>query len=431
MPSFEYQAIDTAGRAKRGHVDADTLKGARILLRERGLTITAIKESAVNVTRHNPKNPTKNMGENKKHNPLIEKSSFWDDFKRILFQRSLRPNDLMLFTQQVSTLISSGISLGEALKLIAEQSDSPAITRTTNALSLALTEGYSFSAALGRSPYLFPQEYIATISAAEESGHMDEVLTQLSEEVEAQGQTSQQLKSALTYPIIMIFVAISVVVLMMIYVVPQIATAFSTTGKDLPTMTKIMIGLSDFIVNYGIYLAIVLIIALILFVRSYMSSERFRFSVHKSMVKMPVFGSMFTLSEVARWSRSLALLLRSGVPPLQSLYIASQVVSNNFLREQFQEAANKVREGKGIAHSIKSITGMPGFAIHMCQSGESAGNLDFMMRKVADYYDRLIKMQVNLFLKLFEPALILVMGGAILTIVLSVLLPVLQMNELV
>ncbi len=413
MATFEYQAIDSSGKSVKGIIEGDGEKSARQALRSKGLIVTHIK------------NP------NKARSSTTGKFDLKALLSKDLFRSKIQTTDLMLFTRQLSTLVASGMAVEGALKLIAEQTDSRNIKIASSQIRQKINEGLSIALAMNQSSLRFPQDYISTISAGEETGHMTEVLLRLADDVEHQAQSKQALSSALIYPIIMILVSISVVVLLIVYVVPQVANVFGSLNQDLPTMTIFLIGMSDFLVNYGIYLLYAILISILIFLWRYNRSYDFKYKIHKKLFSIPVFGDLILSNELARWARSLGLLLNSGVPTLEALRIGSKVVVNVFLQDCLNKINEQVREGQSFHLSMRKFPIIPSFIVHMTSSGENSGNLDEMILKVAAYYEQYIKLKTSTTLKLIEPMLIVIMGGVILMIVLAVLLPIFELNQLV
>ena len=277
----------------------------------------------------------------------------------------------------------------------------------------------------------FPNNYLATIAAGEETGHMIKVIERLADEMEYLAKNMQGLVSALTYPAVMIGVALVIVIGLMVYVVPQITEVFANMKQQLPLITRVLIASSNFLIDKGIYLLIALVLLVVLFLWKMRSSGRFVLRVHQRMLNLPFLGKIILYTQLGRWSRSFGMLLASGVPTLQALRIALQAVTNQHLRQAMQRVNEKVREGQALHLALGSEKSVPSFVMHMSYSGEASGNLDNMMLKISDYYIQFVRLNTETGIKLFEPLLIVVMGGLVMLIVLGILLPVFELNSLV
>ena len=261
-------------------------------------------------------------------------------------------------------------------------------------------------------------------------GHLEEVLERLAEDVEVQGKARQSLVNALIYPILMLTVAVSVVVLLLIYVVPQMTRVFSDMDQELPTLTVGLIAVSEWLQAYGVYLFAFIFGGAFLFSTALRNHDFCR-KWDNFTLRIPRIGYLIILANVSGWSRSLGMLLGSGVPVLESLSIAAERVHNIALRESLDEAALRVREGDSLNKALLKAQHFPPFLVHMISSGESSGALDSMLIKVADYYEQRLKSVIDGTLKLFEPALVIIMGGIVMLIVMAVLVPIIEMNQMI
>ena len=405
MPSFEYQALDARGKRVKGTLEADNAKHLRQLLRERGLRPLSVRESAASSAK------SRRGG------------------LRLLRTR-IKSADLVMIARQLSTLVASGMQLDRSLFLIAEQAEKASLRRLMHEVRGYLAEGASFSVALRRAQQIFPHDFIATVAAGEESGHMTEVLERLADETEQQAKTKQTLGGAMVYPAVMLLVAVSIIVLLLIYVVPQVTEVFEQQKQQLPPLTEFLIVSSDFLRAYGTLLAVALAGSVLCFLLLLRRSW-FRFWWHKQLLGFPLIGAWLRSALISRWARSLGMLHGSGVSGLQSLRIASEGVSNDYLRSVLLRVTNRVREGSSINKALRESGHFPGFLVHMVASGESSGDLGGMLIKCSEYYDQLLKTTIDATLRVFEPLLILVMGAMVLAIVLAILMPIFQINQMV
>ncbi len=406
MASFEYQAYDAVGKLRKGLIEADSPRLARQALRARGLFPLRIETG---------------RAKNKERN---------SDLLVRLFHRKLPPADLILMTRQLATLTGSGMPLERSLNMIAEQADSRMLRRVVTAVRTDVSEGIAFSQALRRLPQKLPDEYIAAINAGEESGDMAKILERLAEDIEELDRTRQTLTSAMVYPAVMLFVSVGIIILLMVYVVPQVTEVFASQKQELPFMTKTLIAVSAFLRAYSSVL--LLLIAAAVFGFSYaLRQKEFRYRYDRFLVRLPLLGSWITMSTVGRWSRSLGVLLAGGVPGLRSLQIAARSVGNTYLRQHMEDANRHVSEGMSINKALAKCGVFPGFLIYMISSGEQSGNLDGMLIKCSEYYGQRLKTVTQSALRIFEPMLILFMGMMVLMIILAILLPIFQINQLV
>jgi general secretion pathway protein F len=403
MPAFEYTALDTAGREKRGVIEADSPRAARQQLRSKGfdpLAINQVKERS-------------------------DKSSV-----KGLFARRFNSTDLALFTRQLSTLVRSGTPLEEALRTIGKHTDKPRVKRTIMGVRSQVSEGFPLEKAMGEFPSDFPEMYRATIAAGEKSGHLDAVLDRLADYTETKQETQQSVVGALVYPIALLFIAVAVVVLLVVVVVPKIVGIFEDLDQDLPLLTQMLISFSNFLVSYGIYILIALIVGIILFQRA-MRTEAFRAKVQKFYLGLPIVGRLIKGMNTARFSRTLSILTASGVPVLDSLRIAAEVIVNRPMRQAVQEAAVSISEGATIHSSLERSGHFPPMTLHLIASGEQSGNLEEMLDRAASQQERELNTIINTTLKLLEPLIIVGMGVMVLGIVMAVLMPIFNLNQLV
>jgi len=402
MGAFEYTALDAKGREKSGVLEGDAARQIRQQLRELGLTPLTVEEVKQREARS----------------------------KRSFFKRKISATDLSLITRQWATLVRSGMPIEEALRTVAQQSEKARLKSMVVAVRSRVMEGHTLANGLAEFPHIFSELYRATIEAGEQSGHLEVVLERLADYTETKQQISQKVSQALIYPVLLTLVAIAVVIGLLTYVVPKIIQVFETMNQELPPLTKALIATSDFLSAYGVYLLMAVLVGLAGF--SYMlKMEGFRRQFHRYLLRLPVVGRMVRGVNAARFSRTLSIVAASGVPIIEGLRIASQVVSNLPMRDAVLTAANKVREGAAIATALDASKYFPPMTIHLIASGEASGNIEKMLERAADSQEREMEALTAGLLSVFEPVLILVMGGLVLLIVLAILLPIFDMNQLV
>ena len=316
MPAYEYKALDARGKQKHGVVEADAPRAVRQQLRERGLTPLGVEPAAEKQARSNP----------------------------LSSRGSLAAADLALVTRQLATLIQSGIPIEQALSAAAQQSPKPRIRSMLIAIRAKVMEGYTLADSLGEFPRAFPRLYRSTVAAGEHAGHLDLVLNRLADYTESRQEARQKIQLAAIYPIILSIVAIAIVVFLLTYVVPDIIDVFLKQGQELPTLTMAMLAVSEFLADYGVYLFILLVAALMVF-RFFLTKPGFRLRFHKRLLHLPLFSGMVRGVNTARYASTLSILTTSGVPLVEAMRIAGEVLSNDFLRQELRDAARKVSEG--------------------------------------------------------------------------------------
>lgn len=404
MAAFDYQAVDSRGKNKKGVIEGDSAKQVRGLLREQGLIPMEV-------------------------NPVLAKAESTDKTKR--FGRGkISATELALITRQLSTLVESGLPIEESLVAVAEQCDKNRIKSMIMAVRTKVTEGYSLAESMAEYPQIFNRLFRAMVAAGEKSGHLDKVLSRLADYTEQRQQMRSALIQALVYPIIMTVIAISVIAILLTYVVPDIVGQFEHMGQNLPGTTLFLIATSDFLRNYG------LIILLLIFASGFifgqvMKKPAIRIKVHQKLLKLPFVGRVAKGINTARFARTLSILTASAVPLLESMRIAGEVLDNLYIKQKIKEAGDKVREGTSLRVSLEQTKLFPPMMLHMIASGEKSGQLEHMLGRAADNQDRDFEALVNISLKAFEPALMVTMAAVVLFIVLAILQPILQLNTMI
>ena len=313
---------------------------------------------------------------------------------------------------------------------MAEQTDSPRVRRVTLGVRAQVQEGNTLAAAMGNFPRAFPPLFRATIEAGEQAGKLDQVLERLADYVERRAQLRGSLLLAAIYPLILTVVALGVVVALLTYVVPQVVGVFNSIDMELPLLTRGMIAVADFLKVWLIWLLLGMGVGIVLFTRA-MKQPAFARKVHVMLLRLPLIGRLLRGAEAGRFLRTLGILTSSGVGILEGLRISTQVLALIPFREAIEGAARQVREGVPIARALAATKTLPPIAVHLIASGEQSGKLDHMLERAADTQERETETTVQALMKLFEPVLIVVMGGVVMTIVMAILLPIFNMNNLV
>lgn len=316
------------------------------------------------------------------------------------------------------------------MKMTIEQAESVKQARVMQSWRSEIVEGRSFSDALRRCPYRIPDSVIAGVGVGEESGHLHEILLRLADELEIDEENRKTVSRALIYPLMLIATSIAVVTVMMLWVVPKITVIFASSNRELPFITKVIVNLSEFTQSYGLYIFLFLVMVFIVFqqaLRNPQTKERW----HAFLLSLPGLGAWLRMSNIADWSRSLSILLSSGVPALAALKIASSTMNNLHLRKKMEAVTESMRKGSSLQKALVENELGSGFLNHMVGSGEASSQLDQMLLRVAEYYSLRLKNSVEIFLKIFNPVLIILMGMIILSIVAAVMLPIMDMNNMI
>lgn len=403
MASYSYTAIDKNGKTDTGIMDADSSKLVRTRLREQGLIPVEVVESV------------------KKMQSKTESSSF--------FGPKINASNLALITRQLATLVSAAIPIEEALKAVSDQCETAQQRTIISAVRNKVLEGHTLADSMAQFPRVFDNLYRAMVSAGEKSGHLDTVLLRLADYSEKRQAIKGKVLQAMIYPIILTLVAISVITILLTSVVPKVIAQFVYLKKGLPGTTQLLIAISDFLRDYGLYLAVVLAGGFFLF-KVWQRSRENRIRFHHLILRLPVIGRVSRGINTARFARTLAILNSSAVPLLEALKISGEVLSNDYAQEKIREATDLVREGSSLKIALDRTGLFPPMMIHMIASGEKSGELDSMLIRSADNQDNEFERQVSMALSIFEPMLIVTMAGVVLFIVLAILEPILKMNSM-
>lgn len=405
MGAYQYVAVDGSGKEHRGVLEGDTPRHVRQLLRDRQLLPVEVAEveSRERESRARP---------------------------RLALRRGISGLDLALITRQLATLVRAGLPLEEALLAVSEHTEKARLKSIVLGVRAKVLEGHPLAMGLEDFPHAFPPVYRATVAAGEHAGQLDAVLERLADYTESRHGLRQKISHALIYPVVLTVLALSIVVLMLVYVVPKVVGVFETTGQQLPIFTRALIALSEFLQNWW-FLLIGVIVLLVLGIRRLLRNEAARRRLHRWLLKAPVIGRVTRGLNTARFTRTLSILTSSGVPALDALKISASVVNNLPMRDAVEEAAVHVREGGAIGRSLSRSKLFPPMSIHLISSGEASGELDAMLERAANHQENEMDSLLAAMLSVLEPLLIIVMGLMVLAIVMAILLPIFQINQLV
>lgn len=410
MAAFEYQAMAPNGQKKKGVLEADSARHARQQLREKGLIALSVES----------------VSEYSKNAVLASKAPA---FSR-LFATSMSAKELALCTRQLATLVQAAMPLEEVLQAVAAQSERSKIKSLLLAVRSKVMEGHTLADGMAEYPDAFPEMYRATVAAGEHAGHLGLVLNELADYTENKEQSRQKIQLALLYPGLLTLASIAIVSFLLAVVVPDVVKVFVRTGHQLPPLTAGLIAVSDFLQHYGLHLLLFLCATFLLFSSAYRKLG-FRKQVDHFLVDLPLVKKISRGMNAARFAGTLSILTKSGVPLVEGLSIAGTVMPNYFLRDQIQQVAQKVREGSSLFKALESIGRFPPMMLYMIASGERSGELEPMLDRAARQQQQSLEALMATIVGLFEPVVLIVMGAVVLTIVLAILLPILNMNQLI
>jgi general secretion pathway protein F len=403
MSDFDYLALDTAGRERRGSVRAASIDDARATLSARKLFVVKME-----------------AGQGRSGSPLLSRG--------LLRSKKLSGKQLTLFTRQLATLVTVS-PLEESLRTISRQSEQEHVQRVLTAVHGGVVEGRRLSEAMGREPASFPPLYRAMVSAGESSGTLPQILERLSGLLERQAQVRGKVLSAIAYPVVLAIVATFVVFALMIFVVPQVVEQFEDVGQELPLLTRIVISLSAFLANWWWALGLALIASVLLAGRA-LREETLRLRFDRGLLRLPLIGRLLRDLHAARMARTLSTMVASRLPLLEGLKLTTQTVHNRALRNASADITESIRTGGSLSAALKRANVFPPLLVYLAASGEASGKLDIMLERAADYLEREFDSFTTAALSLLEPAIIVLMGAIVAAIVLSILLPILQLDTL-
>ncbi|MBN9478340.1 MAG: type II secretion system protein GspF [Bordetella sp. SCN 67-23] len=403
MPSYRFEAADALGKLDRGLIDADSPRAARAQLRARGLTPLAVEEAGA------------------------QRSG---GGSRAWFGARMSDSELAWATRQLASLLQARLPLDAALTATAEQSEKKHVSEVLSAVRADVRAGHRLADALATRPRDFPEIYRALVAAGEESGDLAHVMEKLADYIEERNALRIKVLTAFIYPAVVALVSVGIVIFLLGYVVPQVVSAFSQARQELPMLTRVMLSLSDFVRSWGWLVALVLAAALTGW-RMMLRAPATRLAWHSRLLKMPLAGRFILGLDAARFASTLAILTGSGVPLLRALDASRQTLGNDRLRASVDDATSRVREGVSLASALQVQKTFPPLLVHLTASGEKTGTLPELLERAAQTLSREVERRAMALTALLEPLMILLMGGFVLLIVLAVLMPIIEINQLV
>jgi general secretion pathway protein F len=405
VPAFRYEAVDAAGAVKNGVVNADSPRAARADLRTQGLVPISVEQITTQLDEAG-------------------------HVRRGIFRDRLSTTELALFTRQLASLLEASLPLEQAFSALLEQAERPYVRDLIASIRSEVMGGASLSDALARHPRDFADIYRALVASGEQIGQLARVLSRLADYIERRNALIQKVKLAFTYPAIVTVVAFLIVIFLLTYVVPQIVSVFVNTKQKLPFLTIVMLGISDFVRHYG-WIVLLAFIGLGYTWHRMLMNPLIKMRWHIWLLTAPLYGRFERSLNTARFASTLAITTGSGVPILRALQTSRDTLTNVAMRAQVEEAANSVREGVSLARALSVHKHFPPLLIHMIRAGEVTGELPAMLERASSSQEQDLERRTMTIAGLLEPALILAMGVVVLLIVLAVLMPIIEINQLV
>lgn len=405
MSAYSYRALNSDSVVVKGIIEGDSERQVRSQLRAQSLKPLRVVANAVNDS---------------------EARQSWKHW----FATRLGRAELALITRQLATLVQSGLPVADALQATARQCRKPRVKSLLLQVRGRVLEGHTLAYSLGEMPASFNDMYRATVRAGEHAGYLAPVLMRLAEYTENSQYTQQKLRMAMIYPLVLVFVAASVIIALMTFVMPKLVGIFQRSDKVLPDLTRYLIAASDFLVNYGALCLLVMAVAGVAVKFSLRQPTRKMFW-HRMLLRMPIWSRWQSALDSTRLSATLSILVASGVPLMEALRIAAQVPSNLAFGASCREVADAVAEGASLSRAMDQCGLFPPMLVQMVASGESSGNLDEMLGRAAENQERELELALSTTMSLLEPTMVVFMGGAVMVIVLAVLLPIFDLNSLV
>jgi general secretion pathway protein F len=404
MAAFQYIALDAKGKQRKGVMEADSARQLRQMLRDQGFV-------PIEVT------------------PTTERSS-QESGASFNFSRRMSNLDRVLFTRQLSTLIASSLPIEEALFAVAQQTEKQHISGLIMGIRSKVLEGHSLASSVREYPKSFNQLYSSSVAAGEQSGYLDKVLENLADYLERQFESTRNVEMALLYPVALLVSAFAIVAGLMVYVVPDMIGVIEDTGQELPWFTVLLITMTDTLRDYW-WALIAFIVVVVASIRWLLNQPSIRIQFDESKFSMPLIRRISRSANAARYANTLSILTGAGVPLVEAMNIASDVISNTYLRRRLIDATQTVSEGMSLKISLEQVGQFPPMLLHMVGSGEQSGELDAMLERVATYQQAEVERFVTTLVKMAEPLMLLLMGAVVMFIVMAILLPILSMNTLV
>ncbi len=406
MPIYAYKAVDPQQKPRKGIIDADSPREARLKLRTQQLYVTDIAESR-----------------GRRERKIQIKGVTGVDFPN-----KKRTEQVAAATRQMASLLAAGIPLTEALRTVIEQSPDKRIEATFRDIREKLTQGMTFGDAVTLHPAYFTDLYGNMVRAGESSGALDQVMLRLSNFLQSQARLKNKVGAALIYPTVMVIIGVIVVAVLMTFVVPKVTQLLRGRGRDLPLPTEILVNISDALVNYWLFMMLGALVVVVLF-QLFINSDRGGLLWDRFKLRVPVFGDLMRKQSVARFATTFATLLRSGVPALESIEVTQRVVDNRVISNSLAKVHEQIMEGADIASPMRASGAFPPMVCYMVGVGEQAGNIEEMLERVAESYDEEVDLATQKFTAVIEPLIIVLLATIVAGIVVAIVLPLLELQN--
>lgn len=393
MPIFDYEVIDQNGKMKRGSLEGNDEDAVMASLKMQGLTPVS-----------------------------VNKQTMFSKDLDISIGKRVSSKELAIFCRQFASIINAGVTIISALEMLYEQSENKYMTKAIRDVQTAVEKGESLADGMRRQPKVFPEILVNMVEAGEASGSLDVALIRMTTHFEKSDTLKSTVKNAMIYPIMVILVSIIVVVIMMVKVVPSFMDMFEDVDGELPAITKMVMGISDFIVHNGILLACITALLVVLFML-YRSSDKGRYQLSAFILKVPLFGKLVRKSASATFTRTLSTLLASGISLIDAVEITSRVVDNQIFKEALKQAKDEVERGVALSEPLEACGQFPPMVFRMIRIGEETGNMESMLDKVADFYEEDVQNTTKALTTIMEPIIIIVLAVVVGTIMLAVMSP--------
>lgn len=398
MPVFEYSAIDSAGKKRAGTVDARSKSSAVALLKEQTLYVVSLEEQKENI------------------------------LDQILSFQGVPETEIVSFTRQLSTMISAGLPIARGLEVLADQTQNKRMKKISLQILRDVQGGASLSNSMGKYPQVFSPTYVALVRAGEASGKLEEILKRLADTLEAQRDFKANFKGAMIYPAIIFLAMIGVFVLMMVFVIPKLSDMYDSMGVELPAMTQFMINISDSMVRFW-YIFLVVGVVLFLGVRSFLSTEGGKAILYKILIRLPVFGKILKQRDLTEFTRTLSLLIASGISIVEALNIVAKVVVNPEYKLAAQNAARAVEKGGSLSDYMKGDKTFPTLLGQMTSVGEETGQLDEVFERIGNYFATETEHAIKGLSSALEPFILIMLGGMVGLLIVSIITPIYQITS--
>ncbi|MEY1590666.1 type II secretion system inner membrane protein GspF [Burkholderia sp. Bmkn7] len=404
MSAFRYEAIDPTGRTLKGVLEADSARAGRSHLRTQGLTPLVVE--------------------------LAAQRLHGERHQRLSLGRKLSQREQAILTRQLASLLVAGLPLDESLSVLSEQAEREYLRELMASIRAEVVGGHSFANALGQHPRDFPDIYRALVAAGEHTGKLGIVLSRLADYIEQSNALKQKILLAFTYPGIVTLIAFGIVTFLLSYVVPQVANVFTSTKQQLPTLTVVMMALSDFVRHWW-WASLAGMVAVVFAIRKVLSQEGPRLKFDHWLLTAPLAGKLVRGYNTVRFASTLGILTAAGVPILRALQAAGETLSNRAMRANVDDAIVRVREGSPLSRALAHTKTFPPVLVHLIRSGEATGDVTTMLDRASEGESRELERRTMFLTSLLEPLLILAMGGVVLVIVLAVMMPIIELNNMV